>query len=159
MNTRFIFIRLAMIAAMSCGIVLNINDVQAKKSASAMEDVALNQPFFSDKEKELIGDFFDILRGDQESKGSKGSKGSKNKKGLPPGLAKKKELPPGLAKQLEKNGTLPPGLSKRDLPRDLRSKLPSRKSIFERIIVGDDVLLIEKGTEIILDILRGAARN
>ncbi len=153
MNNRFTFIRLAVIAAMSSGIVLNINEAHAKKPTSTAENVVLNQPFFSDKEKELIGDFFDILRGNQESKSSKG------KKGLPPGLAKKKQLPPGLAKQVEKNGILPPGLAKRDLPNDLRSRLPDRKSIFERIIVGDDVLLIEKGTEIILDILRGAARN
>ena len=38
---------------------------------------------------------------------------------MPPGLAKKKSLPSGLQKQLEKNGTLPPGLAKRELPYDL----------------------------------------
>lgn len=125
----------------------------AKKPAVSSEEVVLNVPFFTDKEKELIEDFFDILQGrtEQSSKDK-----SKKKKGLPPGLAKKKELPPGLAKQLEKKGTLPPGLAKRDLPRDLESRLPGRKSIFERIIVGDDILLIERGTQIILDILRGA---
>ena len=33
---------------------------------------------------------------------------------LPPGLTKRKELPPGLAAQLKRDGTLPPGLAKRN---------------------------------------------
>jgi len=63
-------------------------------------------------------------------------------------------LPPGLAKQLEKNGSLPPGLAKRNLPKDLESRLPKLKKGTHRVIIGNDVVLIEKGTEIILDILK-----
>ncbi|MGC2854809.1 hypothetical protein ACM64Y_04985 [Novispirillum sp. DQ9] len=77
-------------------------------------------------------------------------------KGLPPGLAKRDTLPPGLEKQLERNGRLPPGLEGRALPDDLERRLPRRDGT-RRVVVGDDVVLIEEGTRVILDILRGAA--
>ncbi len=84
---------------------------------------------------------------------SKGKKGHKQEKGLPPGLAKRDTLPPGLAKQLQRNGHLPPGLEKRDLPDDLHSLLPGRLPGQKRVIVDNDVLLIEEATGLILDIL------
>ncbi|MCW8862948.1 MAG: hypothetical protein OQK07_11065 [Rhodospirillales bacterium] len=96
---------------------------------------------------------------DDRKKGKK-DKGAKNKhkgkdkhKGLPPGLAKRDSLPPGLARQLERNGRLPPGLDKRELPDDLKSSLPETKEGEERVIVDDSVVLIEKGTEKVLDVL------
>ncbi|WP_169568538.1 hypothetical protein [Sneathiella limimaris] len=120
----------------------------------------LAQPFFTDQEKRIIRDFYDIIVGnDRDGDHKSGSKGAKGSKKMPPGLAKKKELPPGLAMQLEKNGTLPPGVAKRDLPSDLQSRLPHRLSKYKRVVVDEDILLIEIGTEIILDILRGAARK
>lgn len=128
----------------------------SSQPASAISSSELAKPFFTDKEKELIFDYFDLQRQGSEEKSKKKGKGKKQK-GMPPGLAKKKELPPGLQKQLEKNGKLPPGLEKRELPNDLLRKLPTRLEDFKRVIVDNDVLLIEKGTEIILDILRGAA--
>lgn len=78
------------------------------------------------------------------------------RKSLPPGLAKRDSLPPGLAMQLERNGRLPPGLEGRALPADLESRLPKRAGT-KRVILDNDVLLIDEGTRIILDILRGAA--
>lgn len=150
-------IALAVLTIQSSSIVLNVSEAYAKKQSQEAGDLLIASPIFTEKERQLISDFFDILRGDQPQQSKPGK--TKSKKGLPPGLAKKKSLPPGLAKQLERKGTLPPGLAKRDLPYDLERKLPHRKSIFERIIVGDDILLIERGTRIIMDILRGAARN
>ena len=73
---------------------------------------------------------------------------------MPPGLAKKSKLPPGLAKHLEKHGTLPPGLEGRDLPDGLLERLPEKKRGTKRIIVDNDIVLIEEGTKIILDILK-----
>ena len=85
---------------------------------------------------------------------NKGKGGKGKKKGLPPGLAKKDSLPPGLAKQLERNGTLPPGLAKRDLPYDLERRLPVLDRRYERVIVDRDVVLVQRATGVILDILR-----
>ncbi|MCB2184164.1 MAG: hypothetical protein KQH63_19235 [Desulfobulbaceae bacterium] len=116
----------------------------------------------SDKQRKERGYDDDNGRDRKHEKSGKG-KGKKKKqgknKGLPPGLAKKDTLPPGLEKQLEKNGTLPPGLAKRDLPADLQKHLPRRHKDHERIIVGDDVLLVEKTTGLILDVMRGVMRG
>ncbi|MCW8915170.1 MAG: hypothetical protein OQK24_04860 [Magnetovibrio sp.] len=99
----------------------------------------------------------------KKDKGSKG-KGKKDKadkgkgkgksKGLPPGLAKRDSLPPGLQKQLDKNGRLPKGLAKRDLPADLSAKLPARDQSQEVTVVEDDVVLVDKATGVILDVIK-----
>lgn len=89
---------------------------------------------------------------------SKG-KGKGRGKGMPPWLAKRDSLPPGLQKQLQKNGTLPPGLAKRDLPADLESKLPPVPAGLERILAGDDVVLLEKVTGKILDVIQGVLKG
>jgi hypothetical protein len=77
-------------------------------------------------------------------------------KGLPPGLAKRGgKLPPGLQKHLDKNGTLPPGLQKRlePLPQDLNSRLPRVPDYWERVILERDVILVDRRTNRILDII------
>ncbi len=76
-------------------------------------------------------------------------------KGLPPGLAKKGKLPPGLQKHLDKNGKLPPGLQKRlePLPRDLEVRLPRLPEYWERVILQEHVILIDRRTQRILDII------
>ena len=84
-------------------------------------------------------------------------KGSKRKqKGLPPGLAKRGgKLPPGLQKKLDKDGKLPPGLQKRlePLPIDLDRRLPWLPEYWERVILERDIILIDRRTERILDII------
>ena len=84
-------------------------------------------------------------------------KGKKQKqKGLPPGLAKRGgNLPPGLQKQLDKTGRLPPGLQKRlePLPDDLDRRLPRLPEHWERVILERDVILIDRRTQRILDII------
>ncbi len=69
----------------------------------------------------------------------------------------KKTLTPGHARRLERKGTLPPGLAKRDLPPDLASLLPPATPGHKRYIVGNGVVLIERATGLILDILFGVA--
>ncbi|MCK6453522.1 MAG: RcnB family protein [Alphaproteobacteria bacterium] len=72
----------------------------------------------------------------------------------PPGLAKKDQLPPGLAKR----DRLPPGLQRDRLPADLVAKLPAPRRGTERVLIGDDLVLIDQKTQVVLDILRGAAQ-
>ncbi len=83
--------------------------------------------------------------------------GSKGKaKGLPPGLAKRGgKLPPGLQKHLDKNGQLPPGLQKRlePLPVELDHRLPRLPEYWERVVLERDVILIDRRTNRILDII------
>ena len=95
----------------------------------------------------------------KKKKKAKKSKGKGKGKGMPPGLAKRDELPPGLQKRLEKHGSLPPGLAKRDLPDDLEEKLPKVPEGLERIIAGESVVLLEKATGKILDVIEGVLRG
>jgi hypothetical protein len=77
-------------------------------------------------------------------------------KGLPPGLAKRGgKLPPGLQKHLDKNGRLPPGLQKRlePLPQDLTLQLPGLPDYWERVILERDVILVDRRSNRILDII------
>ena len=63
-----------------------------------------------------------------------------------------KPLPPGIAKKIARGGTLPPGIAKRYFPNDLIVQLPPRPGQ-QWVIAGTDVLLIQAGTSLILDLL------
>ncbi len=101
---------------------------------------------FSDLEKQITRDFFRRQAGNVRGKS----------KQFPPGLAKRQTLPPGLAMQIQRNGILPPGLAKRTLPLGLASNLPALPPGQQRLIVGNDVVLVQRSTGLILDVLRGA---
>ena len=115
---------------------------------------------FNEAEKAVIEDYYgkhkDAKDAQEHEHGKSKGKDKKNgaAKSMPPGLAKRDELPPGLQKHLEKNGTLPPGLEGRDLPDDLKEKLPKTREGTKRIIVDNDVVLIEEGTRKVLDIIK-----
>lgn len=91
--------------------------------------------------------------GKENGKGKGKGKSAGKSKDMPPGLAAKEELPPGLQQQLEKNGALPPGLEKRELPDDLSGRLPRLKEGLERVIVDGDVVLVDTATNVALDVL------
>jgi len=79
---------------------------------------------------------------------------SKKKKGLPPGLAKRGgDLPPGLARR----DKLPPGLQSEPLPYDLEAKLSPLPESYVRVRVGQDVVLMDKRTRVIFDVVYGVA--
>lgn len=105
------------------------------------------------------GHYDDLKKGDDGrhyGKKEKNKHKGKNKgrgKGLPPGLAKRDQLPPGLQKQLERNGRLPPGLAKNPLPYEAVINLPPPPQGTERVVVDTSVVLLEKGTDLILDVL------
>lgn len=128
----------------------------APPSAQQMTGEQAAGMVFTEIEKRLISDYFVQHPGFavQEEEGGKGKSNQ-----MPPGLAKRKHLPPGLQKHLEKFGTLPPGLAKRDLPPDLLSTLPPPHAGTIRQIVGSDVVLLQEGTNIILDILEGVLKK
>jgi hypothetical protein len=64
-------------------------------------------------------------------------------------LARRGGLPPGLARREQ----LPPGLSKSPLPRELRAKLPAAARGTERAVVDGNIVLIQVGVNILLDVL------
>lgn len=130
--------------------VLTATAAASKPAAAPVYEIAQSGGF-SQEERRIIYDVLDAVDrniGDDENRG----KGGKNKGNGKDGL------PPGIAMNLERGGTLPPGIAKRDLPADLQSRLPYRSDAI-RQIVGNDVVLIEKGTDIILDVIRDVVRN
>jgi len=139
----------------------------AQSTSVARPDDRVEQ-IFSDLEKRIIREVLaetGIVDAEGEAKdeadikrggGNKAGKGQKS--GLPPGLAKRDRLPPGLQKQLDRNGRLPPGLDRRALPADLENRLPERTDT-ERVIVDNDVVLIQKGTDLVLDVIRDVVRQ
>ncbi len=88
-----------------------------------------------------------------QSKKAEKAKGRGN--GLPPGLqkhlAKTGQLPPGLQRKLEAAGSLPPGLQASALPTELEAHLPQLPEGQQRVVIDDDMVIIEQATGIILD--------
>jgi hypothetical protein len=80
---------------------------------------------------------------------------------LPPGLAKRGgNLPPGLEKHLERDGTLPPGLQKRvqPCPVELERQLPRLPADYRRAVLGAHIMIVNRKTNVIVDILTDVAR-
>jgi len=99
---------------------------------------------FSSRDRDLIRDYYR----DQYSN-------------LPPGLAKRGgNLPPGLQKHLERDGTLPPGLQKRvqPFPYELESRLSPLPDGYRRVTLGVDILILDRRTQRIMDIVRDILR-
>ena len=95
---------------------------------------------FSDHDRDIINNYY--------------RKSSKHGKGLPPGLAKREgHLPPGLAKR----DKLPPGLRGESLPYDLEQKLSRLPSSYVRVRVGQDIVLMDGRTRVMVDVVYGMA--
>jgi hypothetical protein len=108
------------------------------KAGDAAEDAveAVVHAGFTELERQIIHEFFGV--------GYSGGQG---------------DLPPGLRKQLDERGTLPPGLSGRPLPPGLTDRLGPAPAGYQRIIVDDDVLLIEAATRLVVDAVLDVARG
>lgn len=74
---------------------------------------------------------------------------------LPPGLAKREQLPPGLRKQLRERGALPPGLQKHlvPVPAPLLTRLPPVPAYYRRYFAGEDLLVIDTRSNLIVVII------
>jgi len=95
---------------------------------------------FSEHDRTLIQDYY--------------GKSSEHHNGLPPGLAKRNgSLPTGLAKR----DKLPPGLQSESLPHDLDRRLSPLPSSYVRVIVGRDIVLMDRNTRVVLDVINGVA--
>lgn len=91
---------------------------------------------FSDRDRVIIREWYDERR-----------------RALPPGLAKKGMVPPGHAKRWGPRDTLPPGLAWRELPPELERRLSRLPEGYIRVIVGSDIVLMDRRTRVILDVL------
>ncbi len=157
--------RLLFFAATAALLTATLSPAAAAQSPTSSSDGRITSDevvagIISEIERRLIGDYFglDLYEedyGHEKKKGKGKGKGKGKSNELPPGLAKRDSLPPGLQKQLDERGSLPPGLAKRDLPPDLEYSLPRRVSE-QFVIVDNDILLVERATGVVLDILVNA---
>jgi hypothetical protein len=65
-----------------------------------------------------------------------------------------------LQKHLERDGTLPPGLQKRvqRFPYELESRLSPLPDGYQRVTLGVDILILDRRTQRIMDIVRDILR-
>ena len=150
-------LRLLALLATSLFLLTPVMDVHASERNDALL-LAQNDPVvakvFDSLERRVISDVLGAASMDvKESDQRQGSKKAKGSKGAPPGLAKRDRLPPGLERQLQRNGRLPPGLEKKPFPAHLRAQLPAPLQGTERVIIGNDAVLIDIATNVVLDIL------
>jgi hypothetical protein len=95
---------------------------------------------FNDRDRYLIHDHYRRL-----------AKKNKHKR-VPPGLAKRGgNLPPGLAKR----DRLPPGLQGRGLPSRLEASLSPLPRGYVRLKVGTDIVLMNRDSRVVFDIIYG----
>jgi len=88
-----------------------------------------------------------------KAKGGKGkdkamSRGRGNR-----GQGGRPSLPPGIAKNLERGKPLPPGIARNYLPDGLEGELPARDGQ-SRVVIDDDVVLVDEATNVVIDILQ-----
>ena len=157
---------LVLLTALALAVPAHAQSTPPSQSGSGSVGRDIADIVFKEFEKRAIEEFYKQVPGARpeeekederegkkdKGKKDKGAKGNGRGNGLPPGLAKRDQLPPGLAKR---GNRLPPGLMKSDLPPELESKLPDLPENVERVVVDDDVLLVQKGTDLILDVLEG----
>ena len=123
-------------------LIISLAFISALSTAYALALDKRHPEHFLPEERRIISEYY--------------RRANTSKKGLPPGLAKRGgKRPPGLQKHLEKNGQLPPGLQKRlePLPSALDRRLPPIPEYWERVIVERDVILLDRRTNRILDII------
>ena len=114
-------------------------DPPRSPEAKFIADAGIVGVIFTEDEIRIIREYYEENASKGRGKGNKG-------------------LPPGIAKNLARGKPLPPGIAKRELPQDLRARLPRAPSGYERIIVDGKVLLIEIATQVVRDILTDVLR-
>jgi hypothetical protein len=105
---------------------------------------------FSNHDKSVIATYYQ--RASAEQPGGWHGNGPKHGGRVPPGLAKHGGLPPGIAKR----DRLPPEVVTEPLPPELErhlSPLPSPNYV--RVKVGQDLVIMDKRTRVVLDIAFG----
>ena len=130
---RYLLSALAIVALGGCATHAMTSGRVVIQDENATVDVAINN-----HDRTVIRDYY----------------ANSKKKGLPPGLAKRNGgLPPGLAKR----DKLPPGLQSTPLPYDLEGRLTRLPESYVRVRIGRDIVLMDKRTRVVFDVMYGAA--
>lgn len=66
-----------------------------------------------------------------------------------------RDLPPGIERQIRTRGHYPPGLRMRAMPPELLRVLPPAPRGYDRVLIGNDAVMIDTTSGAIVDIIRG----
>ncbi len=144
-----------------CSAVLAVLILLGPTTAGAQSGDRLVRHVFSEIERRVIDQYYrnTVTRERRDDRGrddARGRKGRHKSKGRGKGRrhggkGKSGSMPPGLARR----SSLPPGLARRDLPRDLFRSLPPPPKGTRRLIVDQNVVLVDIATNVVLDLLEG----
>ncbi len=73
------------------------------------------------------------------------------------GFKKPKPIPPGIRKKIARGGAIPPGIAMTRLPDSALSRLPRRQNQ-EYLAIGSDIVLIDRSTQVIVDVVEEILR-
>ena len=137
----------------------NAQSTPPAQGQKVLDDIA--KVVFEEAKRRVIKEYYDRVPGAKatneqdedkdKSKSVKKNKG-KDKDKSAKGKGRDNGLPPGLAKR---GNRLPSGLMKSDLPPELEASLPKLPNNVEGVVVDTDVLLVQKGTDPIFDVIEG----
>ena len=137
----------------------NAQSTPPAQGQKVLDDIA--KVVFEEAKRRVIKEYYDRVPGAKatneqdedkdKSKSAKKNKG-KDKDKSAKGKGRDNGLPPGLAKR---GNRLPSGLMKSDLPPELEASLPKLPNNVEGVVVDTDVLLVQKGTDPIFDVIEG----
>lgn len=132
---RLLLPALAVIALGGCATHAATSGRVVIQDQHATVDVAINH-----HDRAVIRDYYTKLKG--------------KRKTFPPGLAKRDGgLPPGLAKR----DKLPPGLQSETLPYELETQLSPLPEAYVRVRVGQDIVLMDRRSRVVFDVVYGVA--
>lgn len=94
----------------------------------------------------------------KDGKGAKAKSKGRGNRGQGVGRGGRSSLPPGIAKNLERGKSLPPGIARNYLPDGLEEELPVREGQ-SRVVIDDDVVLVDDATNVVIDILQDVLSN
>ena len=126
--------------------------LSVKEKADKKKDAKKDKTADKKKDKQKTDDKKKKTKQTKEAKGKdKGKDKAKNK------TKETAKAQPAL--NLQPGGVLPSGAPRRALPKDLEAKLPKPASGQRRVIVGNDVVLIESKSGRVVDVMPGAVKG
>ena len=78
---------------------------------------------------------------------------------LNPNLSGYRSLPPGIARNVARGKPIPPGIARQQVPVDLAWRLTTLPEGYGRFVIGDDLVLVEITTGLIIDVLDSVFGN
>lgn len=125
-------------------LVMAVSALTASLQPRPASAQSITDNFFTGEERRIISGYYRAAQQSQEAPSGPARAGSR--------------LPPAYAKLLGRGKPLPAGLYYAPLPSDLVGELP-RRPLHLRLVIGTDILLVERSSNLVRDIMPDALRG